>query len=437
MENKDTQFSQFGLSTADILIPKKQYNLEKWAVVACDQYTSEPEYWKSVEEFVKDAPSTLRIIYPECYLEDHKEERIAAINRTMEDYVKKDIFDCYKDCFILAERTVGNVQRYGLMAALDLDAYSYAADSKTLIRATEGTILSRIPPRKEIRKNAPLEVPHIMVLIEDAKKTIIEPLIAKKDKLEKIYDTPLMMEGGHLKGYLIDSLEDKKSIYAGFKALYNALDSANPLLFAMGDGNHSLATAKSCWEDIKPTLSEDEAKTHPARFALVELENIYSPALEFEPIHRVLFNTDMKDFLTFLGNECDGYSLDKMPDKEELSFEINHAKKHEQRFGLVQGNDLYLVTITGQKAAITARTLQSVIDPMVEQGKAKIDYIHGEDVTIKLGSEDGNLGLIMPDVPKDTFFSSVMRDRSFPRKTFSIGRANEKRFYMEARKIQK
>ena len=294
-------FSTLGFKAADILLPKKGIDCEKWAVVACDQYTSQPEYWESLSQFVGDSPSTLRLIYPEVYLDrGDKEAIISSINENMNKYLEEDVFTLYKDSFILVKRDTESGTRYGLMVALDLEAYSYAKDSRTLIRATEGTILSRIPPRKEIRKDAPIELPHIMVLISDKDRSIIEPLRDKRDSLSVVYDTDLNKNGGHITGYLVDGNEDKDKIANAFKALYDALDPKNPLLFAMGDGNHSLATAKSCWEDIKKDLSEEEKKNHPARFALVELENIFDSGLQFEPIHRVFFNIDDNSFDSLL-----------------------------------------------------------------------------------------------------------------------------------------
>ena len=268
MSNAADKLAQYALKSADIMIPKQGVDLYKWAVVACDQYTSEPEYWERIDANVGDAPSTLRLIYPEVYLEEeHPQVRIDSINDAMRSYLERGLFTVYPNSFFLVHRTtpLSAIGRWGLLVTLDLEAYEYAKDSKTLIRATEGTILSRIPPRKEIRKNAPLEVPHIMVLINDEKRSVIEPLAAKTDQLKLAYDTPLMAEGGNLKAWVVDGEEDMQAIADAVEAMYQKLDPENPLLFAMGDGNHSLATAKSCWMDIKKTLSEDQWKNHPAR----------------------------------------------------------------------------------------------------------------------------------------------------------------------------
>ncbi len=425
---------KYGVKTPDILLPKKDVDTRKWAVVACDQYTSQPEYWESLSEEVGNAPSTLRIIYPEVYLESgDKEKIISSINEKMNEYLEEGIFDEYRDSFILVERTTESGTRYGLMLALDLEAYSYAKDSKTLIRATEGTILSRIPPRKEIRKDAPIEVPHIMVLISDKDRKIIEPLRDRRNELSVVYDSDLNKNGGHLKGYLVNSDSDREAILTGFESLYNALDPENPLLFAMGDGNHSLATAKSCWEDIKPTLSEEERKNHPARFALVEIENIFDPGLLFEPIHRVFFNIDMDTFDSILSAFCSSFRKEKVACRNCMKKGVNEKGQH---FGLNCGDEFYVYTVEGGEKAIAAGTIQLVIDRMLEEKKGEVDYIHGTDVTIELGAKKGNLGIILPDVSKDNFFSDMLKDGAYPRKTFSIGHANEKRYYMEARKIK-
>ncbi len=427
---------KYGVKTPDILLPKKDVDMKKWAVVACDQYTSQPEYWESLSKEVGDAPSTLRIIYPEVYLESKdKEKIISSINEKMNEYLDEGIFDEYRDSFILVERTTESGTRFGLMLALDLEAYSYAKDSRTLVRATEGTILSRIPPRKEIRKDAPIEVPHIMVLISDKDGKIIEPLRDRRETLKTVYDTDLNKNGGHIKGYLVESEKDREGILSGFEALYNALDPANPLLFAMGDGNHSLATAKSCWEDIKKNLTEEEKKNHPARYALVEIENIFDPGLKFEPIHRVFFNIDMDTFDSLLAPFCASFSKEKCCCSHGIVKKTNKADG-KQHFGLNCGDEFYVYTVEKPEKAIAAGTIQLVIDRMLEEKKGEVDYIHGSDVTLELGAKKGNLGIILPDVSKENFFSDMLKDGAYPRKTFSIGHANEKRYYMEARKIR-
>ncbi|MCR5761564.1 MAG: DUF1015 domain-containing protein [Sphaerochaetaceae bacterium] len=428
------KFVKLGLKPADIMIPKKNTNLKKWAVVACDQYTSEKEYWKDVEDYVGDSPSTLHLIFPECYLEDgDSEQRIEKINRTMASYIKQGLFDTYENCFFLIKRTCGNTSRLGLMAALDLDRYSWEKDSKSLIRATEGTILSRIPPRKAIRKDAGLEIPHIMVLISDNKKKIIESLYEKRDTLTKIYDTELMKNGGKLEAYLVNDEKDLQTVLEGFEALTADLNPDNPLLFAMGDGNHSFATAKSCWEDIKKGLSEEERKNHPARFCLVELENIFDPGLVFEPIHRVLFNVPEDVFIKELEKNADGIEYETVKCKNCIDSRNKDQKV--QGFGYCTADKHVYVRIKNPKSNIAAGTIQRILDSLISKGYT-VDYIHGIDVTDKLGSEKGNIGIFLPAIDKETFFDTIIKDGALPRKTFSMGEANEKRYYMECRRIK-
>lgn len=434
MENIKKRLESVGIRAADIMIPKKGTDLSKWAVVACDQFTSEKDYWSNVDKIVGDKPSTLRLIFPECYLEDgDSEKRIADINRTMKAYVDENLFETFKECFFLVKRTCGNTSRWGLMAALDLDRYSWEKGSTSLIRATEGTILSRIPPRKKIRKDAPLEIPHIMVLISDSERSVIEPLAAKTSELKEVYNFELMENGGHLQAWAVNSESDKKSITEAFEKLNAALDPQNPLLFAMGDGNHSFATAKSCWEDIKKGLSEEERKNHPARFCLVELENIFDSGLVFEPIHRVLFNVPETVFLEELGKNAGKVIKETVGCRNCIAKQI--ADKGEQRFGYCTADKHVVVTLKNPAANIAAGTLQRVIDSLIEKGYS-VDYIHGSDVTDKLGSEAGNIGLFLPAIDKGTFFDTIIKDGALPRKTFSMGEANEKRYYMEARSIK-
>ena len=434
MENVKNRLNRMGLEAADIMIPRKDVDLNKWAVVACDQFTSEKDYWHDVESYVADSPSTLKLIFPECYLDDGDDDkRIEDINRTMKQYVDADLFSTYGSCFFLVKRTCGSACRWGLMVALDLDRYSWEKGSTSLIRATEGTILSRIPPRKKIRKDAPLEIPHIMVLISDSGRTVIEPLAQSADRLEKVYDFELMKNGGHLEAWVVDSDKDMEAVTCAFEKLYDALDPDNPLLFAMGDGNHSFATAKSCWEDIKAGLTEEERKDHPARFCLVELENIFDPGLVFEPIHRVLFNVPEEVFLEELRKNASEVRMEKVGCRNCIAREI--AGQGSQRFGYCTADKHVVVTLEEPSAAIAAGTLQKVIDALITRGYG-VDYIHGADVTDKLGSAEGNIGLFLPAIDKGTFFDTIIKDGALPRKTFSMGEANEKRYYMEARKIK-
>ena len=438
MSNVAQHLAKYALKSADIMIPKKGIDLSKWAVVACDQYTSEPEYWEQVSKLVQDDPSTLHLIYPEVYLEEENpKKRIDAINATMKMYVDEHLFETFEDSFFLVHRITDNnpIGRWGLLVALDLEMYDYAPDSRSLIRATEGTILSRIPPRKEIRKAAPLELPHIMVLINDESRSVIEPLIQKKEALKKAYETSLMANGGELRAWVVDSESDKQAIAIAVEEMYKKLDPSNPLLFAMGDGNHSLATAKSCWNDIKATLDEAEQKTHPARWALVELENIFDPGLQFEPIHRVLFGVDRQTFFAEVATMCESYSIQEVATLDAMDKTINKPGSP-QCFGFCNSEGFFVVSLEKPHASIAAGTLQLVIDSLLQQKMASVDYIHGETVTAQLGQKAGNIGLILPNVSKETFFFSIIEDRALPRKTFSMGEAHEKRYYLECRKIQ-
>jgi len=436
MNNVKERLNKMGLFLPDILIPKKEINLKKWAVVACDQYTSEKEYWKRVDEFVAENPSTLRLIYPECYLDEKdSQKRIDNINTTMNEYVQKNIFDEYKDSFFLVKRDSENKTRWGLMVCLDLERYSWEKDSKSLIRATEGTILSRIPPRKEIRKDAILEIPHIMVLINDKNQTVIEPLKNKLNKLNQVYETELMEDGGNLSSWQINEVKDIEAITKAFEELYANLDDANPLLFAMGDGNHSFATAKSCWMDIRKGLNEEEKKNHPARYCLVELENIFDEGLVFEPIHRVLFNIDSNLFFNTLMNFCEGFEKVSVPNAKLMMNKIENSQDPRQCFGICYSGNYYIVFLEEPKASLVAGTLQFLIDSVINE-KTTVDYTHGIEITQKKGNEANNIGLFLPGISKSTFFDSIIKDGALPRKTFSMGNANEKRFYMETRKIK-
>lgn len=437
MTEKKEQVAVHGLACADILVPKAGIDLKKWSIVACDQYTSEPEYWSRVAETVGSAPSTLHMIYPEVYLEEeHPEVRIEAINGTMEAYLREGIFVSHPASFFLVERKTRTDRpgRLGLLAALDLEEYDYSPDSTSLIRATEGTILDRIPPRKAIRKNAKLELPHILVLIDDPDKRVIEPLAAKRSALTQLYSTPLMEGGGSVSAWLVDGKEDTAAVFAAISALYEALDPANPLLFAMGDGNHSLATAKSCWQDIKATLTEAEQATHPARFALVEIENIHDPALEFEPIHRTLFGLSRPVFEAEVARVCERFEKRRVDSLDEINEAIDGGDGV-QRFGYGDEDGFWVYTLHGPHHSIAAGSLQTVIDSLLAGKQCTVDYIHGKEVTIRLGRKAGNIALILPEVSKATFFATIIADRALPRKTFSMGEAHEKRFYMEARRI--
>ena len=410
----------------NILLPKDA-DMTKWSVVACDQYTSEKQYWEEVKNIVGDAPSTLKLTLPEIYLEeDDVDERIKAINSNMQKLVDEDFFTEYKDSMIYLERTQADGKvREGVMGIVDLEDYSYEKGSQTLIRATEKTVIERIPPRVKIRENALLEFPHIMILIDDDKKEIIENLKNEISEDDKVYDFDLMQNGGHIKGYKlsdssIEGIESKLEVLAdpqNFKEKYNVSDKG-VLLFAMGDGNHSLATAKACYENLKKEIG-DEALNHPARFALVELVNLHSEALEFEAIHRVIFDTDVEDLLS----EMKKY------------YEIN-TEGDGQEFEVITKDMDEVWYIKNPKSNIPVGSVQIFLDEYLENHKGKIDYIHGEDVTKNFAKEDNNLGLIFKSMKKEELFKTVIVDGAIPRKTFSMGHSYDKRFYLEGRKIK-
>ena len=391
---------------ANILLPKSDF--QKWAVVACDQYTSEPEYWKEVEKTVGNEPSALNLILPEVYLSADNSKRIEKINRTMTDYLENGVFREIENTFIYLEREVtGEKIRKGVVGLIDLENYSYEKGSKALIRATEATVLERIPPRVLIRKDAKLEMPHVMLLIDDPKCTVIEPLEEKINGFEKLYDFGLMQQSGHIKGYSVDD-ETAEQIQNALSALVE--NTEDKLLFAVGDGNHSLATAKECY---------NLNKTENSRYALVEIVNIHDTSLEFEPIYRVVFGVEpekfIENFVTALGGEYFGMDA--------------------QKFTCVYGDSKREVSLkpTGKLAVAT---LQTYLDEYLKQNKnVSIDYIHGEDVVYSLCKAENTVGFIFEGMQKSELFDAIKQDGSLPRKTFSMGHAADKRFYIEARKL--
>lgn len=415
---------------ADILIPK-DLDFSKWSVVACDQFTSEPEYWEKAAEVVGDCPSTLNIIFPEVYLErEDGDKRIEKINAKMESYLKSDIFKEYKNSFIYVERTQSDGKiRHGIVGMLDLEEYDFNKGSQSKIRATEGTIIERIPPRQKIRRNAPLELPHILMLIDDRNKSVIEPLIGQKADFEKLYDFDLMLGGGHLKGYKVSD-KAKNDVLSGLDALADEDAFAEKygipkgekgvLLFAAGDGNHSLATAKTCWEELKQSLSADEVENHPARYALVELENIHDGALEFEPIQRVLFDVDPQDLMNSLMNYYSG-----------ASYEDNGGQKIRYTYGGNEGT----IYISGGPSNLPVGTLQQFLDEYMADKGGRIDYIHGDEVVRGLTEAENTIGFMVDAMEKNDLFTTVIKDGALPRKTFSMGEAADKRYYLECKRI--
>lgn len=393
-------------SAADILLPKS--NFEKWAVIACDQYTSEPEYWNEVKANADGAPSALSVILPEVYLSADNSERIEKINKTMQEYIDSNVFNEYPDSLIYVERIQSDGKlRRGIVGKIDLENYDYRAGSNAEIRATEETVLSRIPPRVEIRKNAPLELPHVMLLFDDIENTVMSGITDSTNDFDKVYDFKLMCNAGSIKGYRLN--ENAKD--AVMNALQALKQKNNGFLFCVGDGNHSLATAKECYNQ-NPTAA--------SRYALVEIVNIHEDALQFEPIYRVLFGVEpqtlIDEFVKATGGEYSGADA--------------------QKFTCVYGENTREISVK-PTAKLAVGTLQAFLDDYIkEHTGVEIDYIHGESSLKKLSARENTLGFLFDGMQKSELFAAVNSDGSLPRKTFSMGHADDKRFYIEARKIK-
>ncbi len=406
---------------ADILLPKVD-SMERWAVIACDQFTSDPAYWARVADTVGDAPSTLRLILPEAELGTPQEAaHTQQINENMNAYLKEGLFQAYPDSFVYVERTLQNGSvRKGLVGAVDLDAYDYNAGATSAIRATERTVTERIPPRQRVRRDASIELPHILLLCDDNEKVLIEPVEAVKDTLPKLYDFDLMEDGGHITGWLVSgeaaqSFCDRLTAYtAACPKKYEDLPGA-PLVFAVGDGNHSLATAKSCYEELKRNHPGEDLSNHPARYALVELENIHDDAQKFEPIHRVVVDTDPQALLKALEPWCapGGYPI--------------------EWYAGTQSGTVYL---DPSRSQLEVGALQQFLDEYLARNPGKIDYIHGDDDLKNLAAQENAIGFLLPAMAKSQLFRGVVADGVLPRKTFSMGHAREKRYYLEGRKIK-
>jgi len=410
-----------------ICLPKRQLDYSKWAVIACDQFTSDKEYWETVKNYVSGAPTTLDLIFPEIYLGKDNTERIKEINKNMALYYQNNILTDEGLCMILVNRsTKQHKQRLGIVLAVDLEQYSFKPDEPALIKATEGTIVERIPPRVEIRKDAIYEFPHIMLLYDDRKQHIAQTLFDNKDNLEKVYDFVLNMEGGTLTGYKI---KDTESVIKQFDALLapeylqETFNTDKPLLFAVGDGNHSLATAKEHWNHVKANLSEEEKQSHPARFALVEAVNIHDAGIQFSPIYRVVFNGGKK-FIK---------GLKKL-------YKVNHKKADETTyitqkiFFNGQEYDYDLPSFT----PMAIKLVQDYIDKCLEKKlELSVDYIHGLDQLKEVCNNNKQaVGITLPTLNKNELFEFIIKHGVLPRKSFSIGEAREKRYYLEAHKIK-
>ena len=443
------------LRVPQIMMPKEGTDLYKWSVIACDQYTSQPEYWKETEEIVGTAASALHLILPEVYLEEADEaERVAEIHQTMEKYLADGTLQQQPKGFMLVERSFGKkYSRCGLVVEIDLEAYEYKKGAHSLVRPTEMTVEERIPPRLRVRQKAAVELPHIMLLIDDPDCTVIEPLMAAKNRYQQIYDTELMQKGGHISGWLIPEGEITDDIMLKieqlaepetFRERYHLKEDYPLLNFAVGDGNHSMATAKAAWENIKKDLTEEEKKNHPARFCLCEVVNIQDKSLEIEPIHRVVFNVDEEELLCAAGKyyEEQGCRL-IIADETHLEEAGGQAKPDVKgdvihSFTLCSARGRKILKVLNSKWGIAVAALQSFLDDfLASHSESRIDYIHGMDVVEQLGMKEGNVGIFLPEVLKEDLFIGVIKDGVLPRKTFSMGEANEKRYYMECKKICK
>lgn len=427
VQDKEIKMRKYVYS-ADILLPELMGEMgTRWAVVACDQYTSEKEYWDRAEALVNCEPSALRLMLPEAYL-DKEEEEIPKINATMKEYLDGGVFKNHENSMIYLERVQSDGRvRHGLVCAIDLEDYDYAKGSVTITRATEGTVLERIPPRVAIRRGALIEMPHIMILIDDADRTVIDPLSEKASRYEIAYDFDLMAESGHVKGYFVDP--------ADFEDINEALGSlcgkdvmrkkygvdAEPLLFAIGDGNHSLASAKALYEEIKAEIGCEAAAAHPARYALCEIVNLHDEALEFEPIYRVVFGVNAKAFI----GELESYvaDLNGNADAQELEIVWNGGGKK--------------IEVTSPISQLAVGTVQAFLDKyVIEHEGVSVDYIHGIESTKALAQNEGAVGILFGGMGKGELFKTVICDGALPRKTFSMGHAADKRFYIECRKIR-
>ena len=397
---------------ADILLPADDETARFWPVVACDQFTSQREYWAELEKLVGDRPSALNIVFPEVYL-DEGFGRIEIIQKHIEDYLRRGILtERVHEGFVLVERSTGSGVRIGLVGKVDLDCYDYTPESQALIRATEGTVTSRIPPRVKIRRGAEVESPHVMLLCDDRERELIEPLYARHHELPKLYDLELMMGGGHLRGYAVTGELAKET-----QNIIARQQSRSKLYLAVGDGNHSLATAKTCWEEIKSKLSEKERENHPARYALAELVNLHCEALNFEPIHRVLFNVDAGKLI------------------DDFTAAVPSAQGDDVVFIHKGGRRGVKLTAAGDRLPVDL--FQEFLDEWLkEHPGTEIDYVHGSGALEELSLKEGNCGMALKAMDKNALFPAIVAGGVLPRKTFSLGEAEEKRYYMECRKIR-
>ena len=435
-----------GVRLPRLCLPRPGIDLSRWAVVACDQYTSEPEYWQQVEQIVGGAPSTLQLIFPEVHLEAaDAAQRIGRIQAAMQQLLAQGQLVEHEGA-VLVERTVDGRTRRGLMLELDLEHYDFSPTSSSRIRPTEGTIVARLAPRIAVRRQAALELPHILVLIDDPGHTVIEPIAAESAAesaaLPLLYDTALMLDGGRVSGRAVDATRGAAALAAlhalaqpaVFEPRYGVPPGTPPMLFAVGDGNHSLATAKALWDEMRATAGPD----HPARWALVEVENIHDPALHFAPIHRLLFGVtaDLRGVLA----EAFGSHVTVSPvaDAAAMRQRVAAAPPGTQVIGLIEPDrGCSVITLAEAPAPLAVGSLQPLLDRVLQKGgAAQIDYVHGDDVIERLGRQPGCAGFHLPGLSQHELLTRVVHGGPLPRKTFSMGEAHEKRYYVEARRIR-
>lgn len=422
---------------ADILIPKNE-DMYKWSVIACDQYTSEPEYWDEVYKTVGDSPSTLNLILPEIYLEkDDVSERTEKIHASMDKYISDGIFEEYKNAMVYVERVQSNgIVRKGIVGAIDLEKYDFSKGSNSEVRATEATVIERIPPRIKVRQGASLELPHIMILIDDPEDTVIGQLDGCE--MKKLYDFELMQNGGSIKGYLVDEQKQEKIDSAlceladpeKFNKKYG-LENSPVLLYAMGDGNHSLATAKAFYEQLKKENPDKDFSNHPARYALAEIVNLHSDALKFEAIHRLVYDVDCDDLIIEMIETLGLFDIENSD-----QYIIMPCIKESDRYIITPYGDIDMKFYINNKTSnLSVGSLQNFLDSYIKKKGGKIDYIHGTETVKNLAEKYNGIAFILPDMDKSQLFPTVIKDGALPRKTFSMGHADDKRFYIEARKI--
>lgn len=443
------RYDDIALAVPRILLPQPKVDLARWAVIACDQHTSHPEYWQQVTDHIGDAPSSLELIYPEVHLHaPDRAARIETIRSAMTRQLDAGLLVEAEPGFVFVDRqTPHAASRLGLIVALDLEQYSYAADARSLIRTTEGTVLERLPPRIEVRRGAPLETPHILVLIDDPGRTVIEPLA--DESLPLAYDTPLMFGGGHVRGWWVRGPERIQQIVNALRGLLATSQgtATNPLLYAMGDGNHSFATAAEVWQEIKSAAGGLAAiADHPARHALVEIVNLHDDGLTFEPIHRVVFNVDHKALLAAMADyyrsQGSRVEIDAIEDRsrwQTICADLDESDDHHLPWvaGTREGAQVQgLLTIHQPAHVLEAVSLQEFLSGFGhENGELHVDYIHGVDTAERIGSQPGNVGLVSQVIDKHALFPTILADGPLPRKSFSLGEAEEKRYYLECRRL--